>query len=412
MTAEASTPPQRYKGPQKRLASVDAIRAHQRSWLARTRARAQAGEPFAICNSDEFEEIFTVLGIPVVVINYWNAVIVREGKARDMAAVLSGRGYPADQRFALGLASTMAPDKAPWGGLPKPAIIVGACRDEMQLRVTELWAREAGCPCFPMDFNFDSSYSRRLPPAWWEHTRHDWERVVDPVRLDLRVQQAKNLIAFLEMTTGRAFSLARLRQVMEVRNRQMEYWTRANDLIAAARPTPVSLREQMAAYQATWQRGTSENLELVKAYYEEVKALVARAEGAYPRERRRVLMATTGADPEFHDWLRDTTGVVIATNNYSTIGPLYCVDIHDDDPLRALCAKHLFLFDKDPHWYVMQARAWGVDAVFGIERPSSYPSEYRTVIEAAGFPYLALPRDGDDPELRTMLRDFVEARLS
>ena len=105
---------------------------------------------------------------------------------------------------------------------------------------------------------------------------------------------------------------------------------------------------------------------------------------------------------------------MIVTNNYMAIAELYATTVHDDDPLRALAARQLFLFEKEPHWYVMQARQWGVDAVIGMESPGQggYPSEYRRVIEAAGFPYLALPRDADDPEIRAMLDAFVATRLA
>ena len=95
---------------------------------------------------------------------------------------------------------------------------------------------------------------------------------------------------------------------------------------------------------------------------------------------------------------------MIVTNNYMAIAELYAGTLHDDDPLRLLAARQLFLFEKEPHWYAMQARQWGVDAVIGMESPSGYPSEYGRVIEAAGFPYLALPRDADDPEIRAHAR--------
>jgi hypothetical protein len=398
--------------PQRRLASVDAIRAHQRAWLAETREKAFAGEPFAICNSDEFEEAFTVLDIPVIIINYWSAVVTREGKARHFHDVLKAHGYVAPPSHALGFGTTLDPANAPWGGLPKPAVILGSTRDEGYLRVAELWAREAGCPVYPLDFNFVGQFSITLPPNWWERMRDDWESVVDPHRLALRLEQVKGLIAYLEMLTGRPFSLARLREVLELRNRQMDLWIEARDVVARARPCPISLRDQMALYQVTWRRGTETSFELLRAYYEEVKELVAAGVGTGPTERYRILLATTGPDPAFHPYLREAHGAVIVTNNNMAIAELYACAIHDDDPLRALAARQLFLFDKEPHWYVMQARQWGVDGVIGMERPTGYLSEYRRVIEAAGFPYLALPRDADDPEIRALLDEFITTRLS
>jgi hypothetical protein len=245
-----------------RLESVNAIRAHQREWLAHSRQRAVEGEPFVICNSDELEEILAVFDIPVLVINYWNFVITAQRKAEHFSAVLAERGYVGPHFFGLGLGSTIDPQNAPWGGLPKPTLIIGSTRHESELKVTELWAREFGCPCYPLDFNFASPY-RRLPgDDWWARVRHDWAHLVDPARLQLRVEENKALINYLEMLTGRSFSFHKLRRVMELVNEQMDYMSRARDLIAAARPCPVSLRDQMSAYQTNWHRGTPRGLEL------------------------------------------------------------------------------------------------------------------------------------------------------
>jgi hypothetical protein len=394
-----------------RLRSVDAIRAHQRAWLAESRERALRGEPFAICNSDELEEIFTAFDIPIVVINYWSAVIAREGKARHFYDVLRQHGYAPAPAHALGFGTTLDPDNAPWGGLPKPAIIIGSTRDEAYLRVAELWARQVGCPVYPLDFNFVGQFSITLPPDWWTLMRDEWEQVVDPHRLALRVEQIKSLVAYLEALFDRPLSLARLREIMEQRNRQMDLWIEARDLLAAARPCPVSLRDQMALYQVTWRRGTETSYTLLQEYVEEVRALVQEAATSGPPERYRILLATTGGDPAFHGYLREQHGAVVVTNNYMAIAELYATTVYDDDPLRALAARQLFLFEKEPHWYVMQARQWGVDAVIGMESPGGYPSAYQRVIEAAGFPYLALPRDADDPEVRALLDAFVATRL-
>ena len=239
-----------------RLESVNAIRAHQRTWLAEARERAAAGEPFVICTSDEVEEILAAFGIPVLVINYWNFLITAQRKAGHFSQVLESRGYAGPHFFALGLASTLEPQEAPWGGLPKPALVVGATRHETELKITELWARELGCPCFPLDFNFASPY-RRLPgDDWWATIRDDWADLVDPGRLELRIEQNKALISYLEQLVGKSFSWQALRQVMERVNTQMDVMSEARDLIASARPCPVTLRDQISAYQTNWHRGT------------------------------------------------------------------------------------------------------------------------------------------------------------
>ncbi len=401
-----------FSSAQTRLPSVDAVRTHQRVWLDDTRNRVLAGEHFAICNADDFEEVFTTFGIPSLVINYWNSVVTfSERKGDHYDAVLAEHGY-VPNRFAHGFGTALDPSRAPWGGLPKPTLIVGTTRDEAQLRVTELWAEAFGCECYPLDFSWVSQFSHELPERWWEFHRDRSESMLDLARVDLRLEQMKGLIAHLEAITGKAFSLADFRAVMERLNEQMNYWEMARDLVAAARPLPVTLRDQMALYQVTWQRGTPENLALVKAYYDEVKALVAEGAGCYAQEEFRVYMATSGNDPMYHGYLRERHGGAIVSNRYACIAPMYARTIENDDPLRALAARQLFLFDKEPHWEVHEAKRWGADAIFGIEPEGAPPSRYSEVCEAAGFPYLGLPRDADDADIRARIDRFVDTRLN
>ncbi len=397
---------------QARLHSVDAVRAHQRQWLEDTRRHVQQGGEFAICNADDFEEIFTAFGIPSLVINYWNSIITySERKGPHYERVLDAHGY-VPTHFALGLASALDPAHAPWQGLPKPTLIVGTTRDEAQLRVTELWARQFGCECYPLDFGWVSQFSRMLPPRWWTYLRDRCEEIIDLDRLEQRVAQVKNLIAWLEIKVGRPFSLATFRETMERLNEQMAVWEDARDMMAAARPLPVSLRDQMAMYQVTWQRGTPRNLELTQAFRDEVRALVAQGAACYPQERFRIYLATSGNDPSFHAYLRERHGGAIVSNRYSAVAPMYARTLSGDDPLRALAARQLFLFDKDPYWEVEEARRWGAHAVIGLE-PSGERTRslYAQVCEAAGLAYLGLEKDEDTPQVRALLDEFVSSRL-
>jgi benzoyl-CoA reductase subunit B len=396
MTSTDTAPP--------RLESVNAIRAYQRAWLADTRQRAQEGEPFVISTSDEAEEILAAFGIPVLVINYWNFVILAQRKGRHFTHVLEERGYPGPHFFALGLASTLEPGEAPWGGLPRPALIIGATRNESELKITERWAREFGCPCFPLDFNFASPYRKLPPDDWWRTLRDDWLNLVDPARLDLRVQQNKALISYVEMLTGRGFSWQELRRLMERVNTQMDVMTRARDIIAGARPCPVSLRDQMSAYQSNWHRGTPAGLELARAYGAEVEQRAARGEGAYRNERIRLLYWSMMEEPDFHGYLEERYGAVFVGAPYGAAPQTYARTVYDDDPLRALSGRHIFLFDMtSTSWMLNEARLYGVDAIVGVEEPAPYPSRFRQACEAAGVRYIAVPRVSDDAEVRSIL---------
>jgi len=109
------------RGSDKQMQTPNAVRAYQREWMERTRQRVKQGEPFAICNGDDFEEILNVMDIPVIVINYWHALITTKKMDRYYQNILTERDYPATI-FSMGLAATMdnKPEAAPWGGCPNP----------------------------------------------------------------------------------------------------------------------------------------------------------------------------------------------------------------------------------------------------------------------------------------------------
>ncbi len=395
-----------------RLESVNAIRAYQRDWLARTRERALAGEPFVICTSDECEEILAVFDIPVLVINYWNFVITAQQKARHFTEVLERRGYPGPHFFALGLAATLEPEEAPWGGLPQPTLVIGSTRHEQELKVTELWARELGCPCYPLDFNFASPYKLLPGDDWWANIRDRWTDLVDPERLELRLEENKALIGYIEQLTGRTFDWKQLTQLMERLNEQMAWMTRARDLIAGARRCPVTLRDQVAAYQTNWHRGTEAGLAMARAYHDEVQQRVKAGVGAYKNERKRVLYWSMAEEPGFHAYLEDTFGAVLVGAPYGAMPQTYTRTIYDGDALRALSGRNIFLFDMtSPSWLVNEAHLYGVDAVIGVEEPSPYPSMFRRACESAGIPYLGVRGTRDDPETRAVLEEFFNTEL-
>lgn len=391
-----------------RLESVNQVRASQREWIAQTRERVAAGEPFAICNGDEAEEIFLALGVPVLAINYWNFLIAAKGEVAHFTEVLNTRGYAGRHFFALGLASSLEPERAPWGGLPKPTIICGSGRSETEMRVCELWAREVGAQLFPMDFSFPGEPVTPVPRDWWTYTRDRWRELVDPDRLAYRIDQERRLISLMEQSTGRRFDVSALHRAMELVNQQMAHWAEAGRLIAEARPCPVHVRDQMSMYQAMWRRGTELGVELVRAYREEIEARVRSGVGGYAQERIRLYYS--GETPPWTAWAEQEFGAVTVANSYSGVPDLYARTIFDGDPLAALAGRHLFLFGFNPEWIAHVATRFRCDAAVVVEPyMDSYPPEAsleRRAVEAAGLPYLALPREADDEDIRARLADF------
>lgn len=388
-------------------AAVDAIRAHQRNWLEQARNSAQAGDPFAICHGDEYEEVFSTLGIPVLVANYWNFLIVAKKQAGHYSQVLEAHGYPAPHFLALGLAASMEPEQAPWGGLPRPLVLLGSTRDEEYLRTSELWARQLGCPCYPLDFGFSSRYIKPLPENWWRNIRTDWESMVDQARLELRVEQGRELLDYLQDQTGRHITDEDLAVTLERVNQQMDLWQEANDLIAEADTCPVTLRDQLAAYQAMWHRGTADGIELIRAYRNEIRELVAKKHAAYSQEKIRLFYWSTRELPPFHQFLESHYGAVFVGSAYHAIVPLYARQV-GNDPMRALAARQLLLFAMSGEWLLDESRRHRADAVVLIEPDAAYPSETQLVARAAGLPSIALPDTADNESNRARLADFME----
>ncbi|MBN1383108.1 MAG: 2-hydroxyacyl-CoA dehydratase [Deltaproteobacteria bacterium] len=390
------------------------MNAYQRKWLANVRERVGNGEPFAICNGDEFEEIFNAMDIPVMVLNYWSKIIATEAKASYYKKVLKERGYdPLHLFFSLGLACAMDnnPETAPWGGLPKPSVIVGGSKHDREMKVLELWARECGCPFIPMEFGLNTTPEQPpLPPRWWERMRDHWDELIDPDRLNVRVEEEKSLIRFLEITTGKHFSPAKLDRVAELINEQMDYWGKVRDLIAATIPCPVSLPDQIAMYQAMWHRGTEMGCNFIKAYYEEIKERVEKGIFANPNEKLR-LMYIPATTPAYAGFLEETYHASLVCFGYSSI-PIDCYarTVHNNDALRTLASRHMVLFSETPDWRLKDAQLHQCDGVIEVIDPAM-PSLNKPLFDASGMPLLSLYTDKDTRDIKSRLSRWIETTV-
>ena len=73
---------------------------------------------------------------------------------------------------------------------------------------------------------------------WFDHSRSDWDRVYQPDRIRLMVDEMRDLIALLERKTGRRFDEDRLAELMEKINEQESYIDEAAQMIGSTRPCP------------------------------------------------------------------------------------------------------------------------------------------------------------------------------
>jgi len=84
------------------------------------------------------------------------------------------------------------PERAPWGGLPSPTLVLARLTCDALTKVFERLAVSNKATFFPLEHTAPtSSY-----PRWWEGIKEHWDDIIEPHRLDLMVEELKALIRF------------------------------------------------------------------------------------------------------------------------------------------------------------------------------------------------------------------------
>jgi hypothetical protein len=396
----------------KQLKSSAALSAYQKEWFHSIKK-----DGFGMCSADEAEEIFTAFDMPVVVIQWWMSIIAAKRMSPYYGNLLAERGYDMQHyQGSLGLASTIDnnPETAPWGGLPRPLVLIG------NLPVIEIWAREWGCPCFPLDGGYRSGGPpTHVPDNWWETMKDHWEDYVEPHVLDLRVAQYKELIKFLEIRTGRSFSYTRLAEVNELINEQEGYWRKARDLIASTIPCPVSAPDQLSIYPAQWYRGTPAGRDFIKAFYEEVKERVGNGIGACPNEKIRLKFSgRLWGNTAFFQYFEEKYGAVFVDSTYTSIAAdCLARKVNNNDHLRVLAGRHAMLGGGGNGHGVFAAKLHKCDGVIGFGEDDNRPSPQLEAYRKAGIPVCEIPGDPIDQRqwrdeyVREIVSRFIEKLL-
>jgi len=408
----------------KQLRTIRAVSAYHKEWFTKTQERVTQGEPFII---GQRNAILTAMDIPCIGVNWWAANIAAHQMAPYYFNLLDEKGYDACRYCALGLGCTMDhnPELAPWGGLPKPILVMGHVLPladcDAGARITQLWAREYNAAHFPLEVTYPS----RLVPRWWERMKDHWDEIIEPHRLDLRVEELKALIRFLEVTTGKTFSIDKLREVMELESQQEEYMTKVRDLIYETVPCPVSLIDVTSAMRVGSFAGTQEGLDLVKMYYEEVKERVDNGEAAIPNEKLRLMWRGVGLwhNTGFYQYFEEKYGAVFVSSLYLPHWLFFgSRKVLNDDPLRALASQSLpFLGVGSAQGQVAVAKHSKVNGVLQLAskdcRETIVMPLARMAFEKAGIPVLPVYTDNvdarqwDDAKIKEQVANFIETRL-
>jgi benzoyl-CoA reductase subunit B len=405
MSSESKITPQ--PRGRKDLASTAAATAYQKEFGAELRKRVvEQGEPFAIAQADTPHEIFHAMDIPVISNQWWSAYISAKRLSGRYFGVMDELGYPSNRcRYcSLGLACSLADDPAtaPWGGLPKPTLLVARLTCDCIQQVFSQWAEVLQTEFFPLEA---PAWQRSLP-EWFRHSRDRWEEVYQPERIALLADEMRQLVALLERKTGRHLDMKRLEHLMERINEQEGYLAEAARLIGEARPCPVSIIDQMPNTMIPqWHRGSDWAVEHARRFLEEVKSRIEAGQGV-AGERLRLMWIGAGLwhDTAFYSGLEEELGAVFVWSMYLPFaGAQYIRELHGK-PFEALASRIcsmnevLHLPPWMDEWMVSEARRCGIDAAVVLMPPASRLSQSGTLItceslRAAGVPVLMLDAD-------------------
>lgn len=416
----------------KQLSATAAAGAKQKSWFAGLRADVfEHKRPYAILNADTPHDLFHVLDIPVVTNQWWAAVIAAKRLSSDYLDGLNELGFHEDlcRYCSIGMASSLIDlkQKAPWGGLPKPALLCARLTCDCIQRVFQTWADHFGAPFFALE----APGSQVLPERWWELSRHRWAELCEPERLDLCVAELRELITVLEGISGKRFDDAALATFLDRVNRQEEYLEEVRQMIATAPKCPVRIGEQISNVMATqWHRGSEWALSHARTFRDEVKARVDAGIAACPTERKRLMWVGAGLwhNTAFYEAFEASHGAAFVWSMYLPFGPDWYIRYGLADPLRALASRVVTMNEVlhnapyAPAWIVHEAQKNRIDGAVVLMPKGSRPSAAGTLfitnaLEKAGIPALLLEadmvdaRNWDGAAVDAAMKQFLEERV-
>jgi len=425
----------------KKLESTRTAGAYQKQWFFDMKARVEReGCDFAILNADVPMEIFRAMDIPFVVNQWWSAICGAKRMTKKYFGLMQENGYRADLNSydAQALAESFDPDDkkfdadgnplGPWGGLPKPTICITRLTGDVQSKIFGALAENYGADLYLIE----NTVARKTPLNWYELTADRWEEIYDKDRLDIAVEELKELIRWLEMKTGKMFDINKLQEVMDLINQQEEYYKKIRDLIATCHPVPVTVVDTInAVMQAQWQRGTKWAVQHAKGLYEEIKALVDKGEAAVPNEKLRMMWLGRGMwqDFAFYQRFEQKYGAVFMWSMYLAMGAdAYIRYDHGGDPLRALAARFIGMEDflhmppLNSSWFIQQAKMNDIDGVVYMIPDNDIQAVegsyfIKKNMEAQGIPLLPFHADPVNPKkwnpetMTALVEEFIENRV-
>lgn len=413
----------------KRPGFVHELNAYQKNWFKTMRENIGKGQPYIVANADTPHEIFHAMDIPMVSVQWWSALCAAKQLAPHYMNLLNTMGYSKDTcgYCSLPLASILDDDqdKAPWGGLPKPAAVVARLNCDSMQKIFQIWSEKVGAPFYPIE----NPGSTVLNPNWWEKCRYEWESLYETHRLDLMVEELKCLIHFLEIQTGRYFDESIFLKQMERINAQEEFFDEARKLIAKTSPCPIGIADQISGTMIPqWHRGTEWALKQAENFYLEVKERVDKGQSVCEKEKIRLMWIGAGLwfNTSFYNAFEEEFGAVFVWTMYMPFTSDGYIRYNLKDPLRALASRVVSMNEQlhmptwTNEWIVSEAKKNHIDAALMLMpkncRHSVTGSRFtKTALEEAGIPTLEIESDmvdarkWDEQAMKKSVGDFLES---
>lgn len=376
---------------------------HQRDWFQSVRRRAHDGEPFAVIGADAPQELLRAFDLPFVVNQWWASIVAAKQHSGRYLQLLRAQGYPTDAEAysAQGLAAVFddAAAQAPWGGLPRPGLLMAMNGTAATAGIYRSWAAETGARLLL----FDRTTEKRIDlyDDWWDRLPTDWDRSLEADRLDLLEAQFGEAVDAIQAFSGRRFDEARLREVMALVNQQEDCYRRTRDLIARAPQAPVSVADTMPAVMVPqWHRGTPWGVQAAQALHDEVRQRVEQGQAVCSGERIRLMWVGRGlwSRMAFYQQWEASHGAVFVWSMYLGLAADgYLRHLGDgQSALRALASRFVTMGDElrmptwAGAWHVKEARLHRVDAAVAVDDADAL---VLAALERAGVPVLRLELD-------------------
>jgi len=407
-------------------------KARMKHWFNDFRTRSmESGEPYVIASAVSPHEIFHTMDVPVVTNTWYSSIISAKRQSPYYFDLMEKLGYHSDlpRYLSLPMMTTLDndPERAPYGGLPKPALILDRLRGDYAQRITSKWASAFGCEAFFLD----ATAQTELIPNWWELAQRDWETLYESHRLDYQVEQLKALIQVAERVTGRKFNYDDFEGEMHRINRAGENVERARNAIASAEKCPVTMPDQLSnVMAATWNRGSQWSVDHTKSYADEIETRVKDHAAICPGQKTKLLWLNTGLwfNTAFYRAFEESHGAVFVWSMYSNYLSDGYRKYFDKDPLRALAARSMSM-NEQLHlppwmagWILKQAEDFGASGAVMLTPVGDRLSSYGTracidMLERAGLPVLELSasmvdaRLWDNDAMIANVGEFIETRV-